>query len=576
MILLDDSTQKLQAVLAGAITTDQPEFQTTYGVLTLNVLDAYETNQGELNDTTDVDLVVGQSSKQIGIKSISLYNRDTVSVTVTFKKDISATDRFLYRAVLAANESVHYESGFGWSVVDANGVVKKDSFSEINDLTALVTWANIPDANVPESAITQHEAAIDHDALANFDSAEHFLQSAISIPASQISDFDTEVSNNASVVANTAKVTNATHTAQVTGATALVLDITAVTAQPASGAIVAADTIIINDGGVLSEATFTQMLAFFDANISFPAEVNDLSIAVVWANVPDANITEASVTQHEAALTILESQITDGSILARLAATETVAGTWTMDAVIPTLAGSLVVNGNKIVSTSDGDIDIEPDGTGNVLLGNMTFDADQTIGAGQDNFVLTFDNAAGVISLEAVPGGGGMVTGISKNSGANVNAADRSVLNFIEGSNITLTIADDAGGDEVDITIAADAPEDKIYRIGHTYAIAGEIKVPSGDTDFIIPFFVGLASGQTAKIVKARHIINAGTSVTCKLQKNGSDITGFTSISVTTTVGSTDPTDVTIADDDKIALVVTGVSGTPKNLSFTIFFELTQ
>lgn len=32
--------------------------------------------------------------------------------------------------------------------------------SETNDLTASVTWANIPDANVPESAVTQHEAAL--------------------------------------------------------------------------------------------------------------------------------------------------------------------------------------------------------------------------------------------------------------------------------------------------------------------------------------------------------------------------------------------------------------------------------
>ena len=45
--------------------------------------------------------------------------------------------------------------------------------------------------------------------------------------------------------------------------------------------------------------------------------------------VPDGNITESSVTQHEAALTILESQITDGSILARVAGNETVSGTWT-------------------------------------------------------------------------------------------------------------------------------------------------------------------------------------------------------------------------------------------------------
>lgn len=45
-------------------------------------------------------------------------------------------------------------------------------------------------------------------------------------------------------------------------------------------------------------------------------------------------------------------------------------------------------------------------GTGNILMGNMPFDADQTIGAGQDNYVLTYDNATGLISLEAAGGGG--------------------------------------------------------------------------------------------------------------------------------------------------------------------------
>lgn len=67
----------------------------------------------------------------------------------------------------------------------------------------------------------------------------------------------------------------------------------------------------------------------------------------------------------------------------------------------PQLGGSLDVNGNKIVSTSNGNIDIEPNGTGNVLLGNLTFDADQTVGAGQDNYVLTYDNGTGLIALEA-------------------------------------------------------------------------------------------------------------------------------------------------------------------------------
>ncbi len=45
----------------------------------------------------------------------------------------------------------------------------------------------------------------------------------ISIPTSQVSDFQTSVTNNPAVLANTAKVTNATHTGDVTGSGALTL-----------------------------------------------------------------------------------------------------------------------------------------------------------------------------------------------------------------------------------------------------------------------------------------------------------------------------------------------------------------
>jgi len=47
------------------------------------------------------------------------------------------------------------------------------------------------------------------------------------------------------------------------------------------------------------------------SNLPGGSELNDLSANVTWVNVPDANITESSVTQHEAALTITESQISD-------------------------------------------------------------------------------------------------------------------------------------------------------------------------------------------------------------------------------------------------------------------------
>ena len=59
--------------------------------------------------------------------------------------------------------------------------------------------------------------------------------------ASTISDFDTEVANNTAVAANTAKVTNATHTGDVTGDTALTIADSAVTtAKIADDAVTAA------------------------------------------------------------------------------------------------------------------------------------------------------------------------------------------------------------------------------------------------------------------------------------------------------------------------------------------------
>lgn len=86
----------------------------------------------------------------------------------------------------------------------------------------------------------------------------------------------------------------------------------------------------------------------------------------------------------------------------------------TIDGGVVAITGDLSVdniniNGNTIISTNaNGNVTIDPNGTGNVVLGNYTFDGDQTVGAGQDNYVMTYDNATGLISLEANTGGSGL------------------------------------------------------------------------------------------------------------------------------------------------------------------------
>lgn len=76
-------------------------------------------------------------------------------------------------------------------------------------------------------------------------------------------------------------------------------------------------------------------------------ETNDLTAAVTWANVPDANITQSSVTQHQAALSVTESQISDlGTYVTKTSATgsaEMPAGTTAQRDVSPS-AGYLRFN----------------------------------------------------------------------------------------------------------------------------------------------------------------------------------------------------------------------------------------
>ena len=61
------------------------------------------------------------------------------------------------------------------------------------------------------------------------------------------------------------------------------------------------------------------------------------------------------------------------------------------------------------------------------------------------NAIVPFDPAADLDNNARVA--------VRKNTGADVG--ERRRLNFIEGSNVTLTITDDSGSEEVDITIAA-------------------------------------------------------------------------------------------------------------------------
>ena len=128
----------------------------------------------------------------------------------------------------------------------------------------------------------------------------------------------------------------------------------------ATGTVEAAT--LVKTGGTSSQ--FLKADGTVDSNTYLTSEVNDLTINVTWDIVPDAYISQSSVTQHESALTITQSQISDLNVLELDAlsvvtnspsgigslAYSNITGTFTYTPPFPTL-DSVTTNGNSTTNT---------------------------------------------------------------------------------------------------------------------------------------------------------------------------------------------------------------------------------
>lgn len=97
---------------------------------------------------------------------------------------------------------------------------------------------------------------------------------------------------------------------------------------------------------------------------------------------------------------------------------------------------NLKVKSNTLSSSNtNGDINVVPNGSGKILLGTLPIKADQTVSVSEDNYVLTYDNASNVISLQ--PSAGGGVPSQLSNSDMNIINSAITVSNSF--ANLTIT-----------------------------------------------------------------------------------------------------------------------------------------
>jgi hypothetical protein len=124
MIVLTETTDNLQAVLGGSVTTNQLNCFTTWRDITTSEYTPGRTVVNT-NNTTDVNIVPAptSSTKRI-VDTITIYNKDTVSATVTIKFDANGTEYILFKATLAASEIIEYTDGAGFKVFSNAGSIK--------------------------------------------------------------------------------------------------------------------------------------------------------------------------------------------------------------------------------------------------------------------------------------------------------------------------------------------------------------------------------------------------------------------------------------------------------------------
>ena len=138
-LVLDSTTKTITAVMSGAAATTNPDFTAAYADSTTSSL-VEGANDGALNGTTSVTLVSAPAaSTRRVIKSLTIQNRDTASVTVTIIYDNNGTQRQLAKVTLAVNDTWTTDGTFNamGSLKSALGVV---------DLTTQVTGI-LPIAN---------------------------------------------------------------------------------------------------------------------------------------------------------------------------------------------------------------------------------------------------------------------------------------------------------------------------------------------------------------------------------------------------------------------------------------------
>ena len=141
MIILTETTDRLQIVLAGNVTANHLQCVAFWRDVTTTAFTPGR-SVAVSNNTTDANIVASPAaSTQRIIDLLTVYNTDTANATVTIKFDANGTDYTLWRGILGVGEMLQYNDKNGFSVLTIAGAVKQSQMLGANN--AAVNAMNI-------------------------------------------------------------------------------------------------------------------------------------------------------------------------------------------------------------------------------------------------------------------------------------------------------------------------------------------------------------------------------------------------------------------------------------------------
>lgn len=206
--------------------------------------------------TTVIDISSFESSTQLNARDSANRNRanhtgtQPASTISDFDTEVSNNvDVLANTAKVSADGSIDTHSNIDLTGLADNDILVYDSLSSTFKPEAQGANA-VTSVNGQSGAVVLDADDIDDAATSNKFASEAQLDKIDFLQVTQAVDLDTLESD---VSVNNAKVSNATHTGEVTGATSLALDVTAISNKADKATLSGGEEILINDAGTLKK-----------------------------------------------------------------------------------------------------------------------------------------------------------------------------------------------------------------------------------------------------------------------------------------------------------------------------------